>query len=371
MQKIILIILLSTLTAIAMAQNEFTFDFYTKMDKESNMLFSPTSIKTVFAMAYEGANGTTQIELEKVFGFREDNSLFHAETTHLKSVANICNSTWILNNYDLIPAYINTMKADFDAKPRYTDFKNDPQGSADKINKWIEKNTNGMIKKMLTPDAVENFKMALVNAIYFKQDWKYPFDKGLTKKEEFKNLNGAKVDVDMMHSLRYFKAYDGQQEKVIELPYEDDKTSMVIILPDDMTTYTLTENIYSDVTSQMRHQKVNLDLPKFTFETPTFELKPYLQQMGLAAAFEDYADFSGMRKQQDLKIGTALHKAKVIINEEGTEAAAATVIGMVKTTSAISRPDPILPIRVDKPFYYFIKDNKTGTILFMGRINKM
>ena len=146
---------------------------------------------------------------------------------------------------------------------------------------------------------------------------------------------------------------------------------MVIILPDNMKKYTLTEKVYSDVTSQMRHQKVNLDLPKFTFETPTFELKPYLQQMGLAAAFEDYADFSGMRKQKDLKIGTALHKAKIIVNEEGTEAAAATVIGMVKTTSAMPRPEPILPIRVDKSFYYFIKDNKTGTILFMGRMNEM
>ena len=112
-------------------------------------------------------------------------------------------------------------------------------------------------------------------------------------------------------------------------------------------------------------------MPKFTFETPTFELKGMLSQLGLKQAFRNDADFSGMREEKDLKIGTALHKAKIVVNEKGTKAAAATVIGMVQTTSAAPRPDPIMEFTADKPFFYLIKDNTTGAILFMGRMNAM
>jgi len=262
------------------------------------------------------------------------------------------------------------MKASFDLKPLYTDFKNDPEGSADRINKWIEKSTNGMIKKMLSPSAVADFKMALVNAIYFKQGWKTPFDKKLTKEDEFTNFDSTKAEIDMMRSVSYYRAYEGAKEKIIELPYEDDLTSMVIVLPNKMKNYELTNDSYSALMARLSQQRVILDLPKFTFETPSFELKTILNKLGMISAFEDYADFSGMREEKDLKIGTALHKAKIIVNEEGTEAAAVTVIGMVQTTS-VSRPTSIMKFTVDKPFYYFIKDNKTGTILFMGRMNEM
>lgn len=372
MQKISLFLFLLSFSFSGISQNEFTFDMYTEMGEKSNLLFSPTSIKTCFAMAYEGANNQTQIEFEKVFGFEEDNAKFLAEIEHLKSVTEISNSIWILTKYNVLKSYIDTMNAKFNLAPYYTDFKNDSKGSADRINKWIEESTNGMIKKMLKPTDVVKFKMALVNAIYFKQDWKKTFDKKLTKKDKFMNYDGAKPEVDMMHALDYYRAYSGQKEKVIELLYDDDKTSMVIVLPNKMKGYEMTNDVYNGLTSHLRHQKVNLDLVKFTFETPTFELKPLLQKLGLVSAFENYADFSGMRKEKDLKIGTALHKAKIIVNEEGTEAAAATVIGMVQVTSAgPSSPPPVLKITVDKPFYYFIKDNKTNAILFMGRMNDM
>lgn len=322
-------------------------------------------------MAYEGANSNTQAEFEKVFGFEEKNDKFFAQTDHLKGAAEISNSIWILENYKVLPSYINKMKSSFDLKPYYTDFKSNPKGSADKINAWIDKSTKGMIKEMLKPSDVGDFKMALVNAIYFKQDWKFAFDKELTKKDKFKNLRGTEKEVDMMHSLRNYSAYESNAEKVIELPYGDDKTSMVIILPTNMEKYKLTNESYTQLTAELYNQKVNLDFPKFTFETPTFELKPMLVELGMTSAFENHANFSGMRAQNDLKIGTALHKAKIIVNEEGTEAAAVTVIGMVKTTSVSAPPPPIMQMKIDKPFYYFIKDNESGTILFMGRMNEM
>lgn len=372
MKKISFLIIAIGLSLSAKSQNEFAFDFYSHLDEEANILFSPTSIKTAFAMAYEGANGETQKEFETVFDFSENNSKFLKEIEQLKDVSKISNSVWILKNYSVLKSYTDKLKANFDSEPYTANFKGDPVGSASKINKWIEESTNGMIKKMLKPADVEEFKMALVNAIYFKQDWKTTFDEKLTKKMDFKNFEGTKLEVDMMHAQTNYRAVDGRNEKVIEIPYKDDKTSMVIILPNKMKNYELDENVYSNLINSLVNQQVILDLPKFTLETPTFELKPYLVKMGLELAFSDGADFSGMRKENDLKIGTALHKAKIIVNEEGTEAAAATVIGMVEKTSMPSPPPPpILRIQVDKPFYYFIKDNETGSILFMGRMNSM
>ncbi len=343
---------------------------YSELGKESNILFSPTCIKSAFALAYEGANSETQIEFEKVFGFEEDNSKFIAEIEHLKNVSEISNSIWIMENFEILKSYTDKMKSSFNIEPEFTDFKDDSEGSAKRINNWIEKSTKGMIKDMLKPSEVKGFKMALVNAIYFKQGWKNTFDKKLTKKDKFTNYNGTLAEIDMMHSKRYYRAFASKKEKVIELPYEDDKTSMVVILPNKMKGYEMTNENYDALISQLSKQEVNLKLPKFTFETSTFELKTFLKPLGLDSAFENFANFSGMREENDLKIGTALHKAKIIVNEKGTEAAAATVIGMIKTTS-ISTPSPVMQLTVDTPFYYFIKDNKTGTILFMGRMNAM
>lgn len=371
MLRVLLPTLFLSVSLIGNSQNQFAFDLYKTMGQDKNLLFSPTSIKSAFAMAFEGANGNTQKEFESVLGFREDNSAFYEEMKQLKNSAEICNSVWILDDFKVKPSYISTMKSSFDAVPQFTDFENDPTGSADKINKWIEESTEGMIQKMLTAEAVQKFKMALVNAIYFKQDWANPFNKERTKDDKFTNANGDKVDIRMMCSLEYFRALETGDEKLVELKYADEKTSMVIILPNKMKGYQLDHARYKDLTAKMYSQQVNLELPKFTFETPTFELKEFLQQMGLKSAFEDYADFSGMRDEKDLKIGTALHKAKIIVNEEGTEAAAATVIGMVATCSSVSQEPRILDIRVDKPFFYFIKDNATGSILFMGKMNEL
>ncbi len=371
MIRTILLIAGISISSALFGQNHFSFDLFDKMEQDENLLFSPTSIKAALAMAYEGANSETQAEFENVFGFDTENTAFLDELEELKKSAEISNSVWILKNYKVLQSYIDTLESRFDAPPSHTDFKNDPEGSAEKINKWIEESTNGMIKKMLTPESVKEFKMALVNAIYFKQDWKVQFKERLTKEKDFTNLDGSQTKVDMMRSVSRYRAYEGMNEKIIELPYDDDKTSMVIVLPNEMNGYQLDNEGYDQLTKSMYWQKVNLELPKFTFETPTFEVKKMLAELGLNLAFSNAADFSGMRVQKDLKIGTVLHKAKIIVNEKGTEAAAATVVGMVKTTSASPRPDPIMQFKTDKPFFYFIKDNATGALMFMGKMNEM
>lgn len=369
MKKFSALLFTLCISVIGFNQNDFAFKLFEQLDEDKNLLFSPTSIKTAFAMVYDGANGGCQAEIEKVFGFSEDNSAFMSELERLKKVAKISNSIWIQTKYKVLQTYIDQVQKCYQAEPYNTDFLGDSEGSADRINKWIEKSTNGMIKRMVTPQAINNFKLALVNAIYFKEDWKIPFNKALTKKEIFYNYDGSESKIDLMHSRNNFKAYEGAKEQIIELAYEDEKTAMVILLPHKMKNYKLDNECYTSLTQKMYSQRVNFMLPKFEFETPTFELKPYLQKLGIAQSFTNGADFSKMRKQRDLKIGTVLHKAKIIVNEEGTEAAAATVIGMVQTTSANTAPIRIMEMRVDKPFYYFIKDNETGAILFMGKMN--
>jgi serpin B len=322
-------------------------------------------------MAYEGANGQTQKEFESVFGFKEDNSAFLDELKQLKKSAEISNSLWVLDGFKLEPTYTKLMKELFDAPPRATNFSGDPEGSADKINAWISESTKGMIPSMVTPTQVSKFKLALVNAVYFKQDWKKPFQEKGTKKDDFNNLDGSTTEVEMMRNQSGYRAFDGSSEQVLELPYADDKTSMIIVLPRKMKNYALTADKYAQLLNRLNWQQVNVHLPKFTFETPTFELKGYLTSLGLQQAFGNGADFSGMRKEKDLKIGTALHKAKIIVNEKGTEAAAATVIGMVATSAAPQEPPRVMQFIADKPFYYCIQDNATGAILFMGKMNAM
>ena len=371
MIRIAFILFSITFSTSLFAQNAFAFQLMNTMEHGKNLFFSPTSIKAAFAMAFEGANGQTQQEFESVFGFEEDNAKFIKELNQLKSSAQISNAVWILDDYSIRPTYTRLMKDLFDAPPQFTDFENEPAESAQKINDWISKSTQGMIKNMVTPGAVVDFKMALVNAIYFKQNWKKPFTERHTMKDDFNNSDGTTTQVDMMRATDGYRAFEGRQEKVIELPYEDDKTSMIIVLPHQINRYSLDAKKYETLCNQLNWQKVQLKLPKFTFETPTFELKGMLTQLGLKQAFRNDADFSGMRVEKDLKIGTALHKAKIVVNEKGTKAAAVTVIGMVQTTSAAPRPDPIMELTVDKPFFYIIKDNASGAILFMGRMNTM
>ena len=371
MIRLFLVIASISLSPVLFGQNQFSFELFNKMDQEKNLLFSPTSIKAALAMAYEGANSETQMEFEKVFGFDEENTAFLDQISQLKESAEISNSVWILEEFEILQSYIDTLESRFNAPPSLTDFYNQPEESAEKINKWIEESTKGMITKMLTPDQVKTFKMALVNAIYFKQDWQIPFDDKKTFEKDFHNLNGTTTSVEMMRSLEYYRAFDGANEKVIELPYSDNKTSMIVVLPNSMNDYELNEEKFNTLTASLYSRKVSLELPKFTFDTPTFELKEMLEQMGLKIAFTDSADFSGMREQKDLKIGTVLHKAKIIVNEKGTEAAAATVIGMIATNTSVSQPIPIMQFQADKPFYYFIRDNATGALLFMGKMNTM
>ncbi len=355
---------------MSMAQNEFAFNLLNEMEAEHNSFFSPTSIKVAFAMAYEGAERETKQQFEETFGFETNNEKFYKELASLGKVAKISNSIWIQESFDILESYISTINQRFGTSPYSVDFEFKPEESAEKINQWIEKSTHGMIKKIVSPLSVKKLKMALINAIYFKEKWKIPFNKNITQKRDFTNLNDEIVQVDMMRSSESYKVYVSEKVKVIEIPYENELTSMMIVLPRNMKKYRIGNKEYNEFHNQLRRQKVNLMLPKFTFESPTLELKENLEGIGFTHAFSNGANFSKMREENDLKIGTALHKAKIIINEEGTEAAASTVVGIGKNRS-VSIANPRLDFIVNKPFIYIIKDNRTNAILFIGRMTTM
>ncbi|WP_083261237.1 serpin family protein [Crocinitomix algicola] len=363
--------LLSLTPFFSISQNDFAFHFFNQFEQDDNILFSPTSILAAFSIAYEGSEGETKKAFQKTFGFSETNDDFILQLNELKKYAEINNAVWIQTGYKILDKYINSVSKKHNAIIGHTDFLNHPDESAKKINNWIKEATNGMISKMVTPADVKAFTLAIVNAIYFKQSWKKPFDKDVTKEEEFTNLDGSTSKTPLMFNRGMYMAYENEREQIIRIPYADGKTSMIIILPSKMKNHKLDKKTYQRLKLNSYNQEVKLHLPRFTFETKTFELKNQLIKLGLGSAFSDRANFGRMRTQKDLKIGTALHKAKIIVNEEGTEAAAATVIGMVRTTSAIHIPNPVMEMRIDKPFYYFIQEDSTETILFMGKMNQL
>ncbi len=278
---------------------------------------------------------------------------------------------WVKKGLKVEKKYKNKLSDLYQSEPFEVDFFKKPKKAADSINSWIERKTKGLITKMVEASVVKGLSMAIINTVYFKQDWAVPFDKKETKEQKFKNFNKSKTKTEFMYARSYFNASVSKQESIITLPYKKNKTSMVIIMPDKMKGYELNLTKYNNLILNQAHQEVIVKMPKFSYGSPTIELKNKIKEIGLERALSNNADFSLMTKDEALKIGTVLHKAKIIVNEEGTEAAAATVIGMAMSTDAVYIPVEPLEITIDKPFYYFIKDNKTNTILFMGKMNNL
>ncbi|MCF8346500.1 MAG: serpin family protein, partial [Bacteroidales bacterium] len=240
-------------------------------------------------------------------------------------------------------------------------------GSVDVINGWIEDKTNDKIKDML--DAIPpDVYMYLVNAIYFNATWKYEFDKDDTFTGDFFPEGTGTADVEYMRIEESFGYALQEDYAAVELPYGDSAFSMVAILPSDEMTVGEFLDMYGQqewnaLGSLSGRQKVTVELPKFKYEFKSLLNDP-LTGLGLGVAFSDAADFSGITTETDLFISRVIHQTFIDVNEEGTEAAAATIVEM-RETSAIGNY-----IRFDKPFIYIIKENSTGAILFMGKVGR-
>jgi serpin B len=285
---------------------------------------------------------------------------------------NIANAIWGQEGFKFLPAFLDTLAKNYGAVLRTLDF-GQAESARQTINGWVSEQTKGKIEELVPKGYLDSLvRLVLTNAIYFNGKWVLPFEKDSTRDGPFTRLDGSEVSVPMMSQTARFDYTAGDGYQAIELPYRDSNMAMLFVLPkagrfEEMEA-TLSSSSVDAIVEDFSAQQVHLTLPKFTFESE-FDLSTTLAQMGMPSAFRppgpDGADFSGMTGQRDLYISAVLHKAYVAVDEEGTEAAAATAV-IMKLTSAM--PDPLVQMTLDHPFLFLIRDRDSGTILFVGRI---
>ena len=366
------------------SSNKFSFDMYQYLlNGTDNVFFSPYSITIALGMAYEGAGGETASQMLDVIDLPEDDKTRRDMVRELQTLLNpqkapynlsTANAYWLRMGEDLNDSYQYTIENDYKAHGQQLNFVGDPSGSADTINYWVEVETNGKIKKLVLPSHISSSTyLILTNAIYFKSDWKYQFDPESTQEDDFHLTGGGTTTVDMMNicdeeiDLNYSENDD---VRMLQLPYKGDAISMYIILPKDNDISSLegelSKKYIDELRSDLTGEWVDVRLPKFKFEQK-YKLNQDLIDMGMPDAFDPTkADFSGIKQggSSDLCIYNVIHKSFVEVNEEGTEAAAATAVMMADSVSV----DQPIDFRADHPFIFLIEHKETGQILFMGKV---
>ena len=368
---------------IASANNDFAINFYKSIYHErmnENIFFSPTSMVTAFSMLYEGAREDTATQMEDVFGFEPDTQSRHKSITELMSSLNrndsstltMANALWIAKQYDLYESYIDTVRQVYLADVENVDFT-EPDDGVKKINNWAAEKTNDKIKKVISEKDVNALTLAVLNnAIYFKGTWLTQFSKEDTMQKDF--WTGKDVEADFMNifSNRFnYTIVNGTQ--VLQLPYEGNRLSMLLILPNDLNGISdLEESLSTTMIKEWRdalyETDVDISIPKFEIKTK-YELNDILIEMGMTDAFdENKANLSGIadinKLGGNIYVDKATQDAYVKVNEEGTEAAAVTTIII-----AIEQESPPTPyFNANHPFLFLIQDDQSGAILFMGKI---
>jgi serpin B len=372
--------------AIAQAVNQFTFDLYARLAAgKGNLFCSPQSISTALMMTWAGARTETAAEMAKVLRLPADRlampeSIHAANAKLLAGLSGtrekqgyelaVANALWGQRGCKWVPDFLSLLKTGYGAGLEEVDFAGDTEGARKIINAWVEKQTRDKIKDLIQQGVLNNMtRLVLTNAIYFKGDWAEQFKKDETKDEDFFPAGGAKASAPMMHQKKRFNYFDGGDFQVLEMPYKGNALSMVVLLPkakDGLAALekSLSSEKVSEWLAKLQNQEVRVAIPRFK-TTAEFSLKDVLVAMGMPLAFsEGKADFSGMNGAKDLFIGAVIHKAFVDVNEEGTEAAAATAVKIEVT----AMPAPPVEFRADHPFLYLIRDTRTGCILFIGRV---
>jgi len=373
-------------SSVVNANNQFAFDLYSKYkSKDGNIFFSPYSISSAIAMTYEGARGQTAEEMQAVFHFPQDASIRRDSFLKIYQQINkkdkkykltTANALWAQKDYSFLEDYFKLIKDYYGGKATNLDFINETEKSRLTINSWVEEQTNDKIKDLIPPRILSSFtRLLLTNAIYFKGYWFKRFDKDSTEEGDFRVTPVNKIKARMMRLIAEEENYvETDRLQILELPYEGGELSMLILLPKDDDLRSVEESLSSQNLSEwkklLREEKVNVYLPRFKFETKYFMAED-LKGMGMPAAFTpgiDFggkADFSGMTGNKRLNIYEVIHQAFVDVNEEGTEAAAATAVLMKGGSAA---PRIVKTFKADHPFIFLIQEKATGNILFVGRV---
>jgi serpin B len=365
---------------LVQANTDFGFKLFSQIlakNSNENIFVSPSSVAIALQMTYNGAAGSTQQAMAQALQLQgmslaEINQSQLALSQNLAKIdskvqLSIANSLWLREGFPFKPEFLQTTEKYYQAKATNLDFKN--PNSTKIINDWVNQNTNSKIPTIIdaiNPDAV----LYLINAIYFKGNWQKEFSKSATKEQPFTLLNGTRKQHPLMSQTDKYRYYENAEFQAISLPYGSGRLSMYVFLPKPNVKLT---SFYSNLTTenwqnwmkQFSSRSGEIVLPRFKLEYD-ITLNQALQALGMGVAFQNQANFSNMTPRE-VKIDQVKHQTFVEVNEEGTEAAAVTAVEVIPTSMPI-REEPPFKMVVDRPFFCAIRDNQTGTILFMGSI---
>lgn len=366
------------------ASNYFGIQLFKNMsafvDEDQNLFISPLSISFALTMTYNGAASQTALDMQHTLAYSglSKTGINQSCKDLMQIILNIdpkvsmeiANSIWYRNTFPVKDTFINLNRTYFDAEVKPSDFSS-PQ-TVNLINNWVSDKTHGKINSVIDQISSDDV-MYLINGIYFKGNWKFRFETDNTFKSSFKLTSGNTIQTDFMSQKNKFRYMKNDLFSAVELPYGNGGFSMVVMLPNEDKTYTdvisnLTSDNWNLWNSQMDSAKVSLSLPKFKFKYEK-NLNKDLTDLGMGIAFvPGQADFSGISDAGQLSISFVLHKSYVDVNEEGTEAAAITVVGII--TTAMPGDSDYKYFNVNKPFVFVIKENTTNSMLFMGLVKK-
>jgi serpin B len=364
--------------ALVEGNNRFAFDLYSQLRTQTGNLFlSPYSVSTAFGMASAGAAGQTQEEMTRVLHFPPQEKLHPTFGALQRSLdrgtqcggyeLRIANRAWGQSGFPFVQAFLDVTREHYGAEMQQADFQHGAEAARQVINGWVEQQTNSKIRDLFPAGSIDqNTRLVLANAIYFKGLWARQFDRSQTTDAAFHLSASEVVSVPTMRREDKFRLARAEGVQMLELPYKGEDLSMLILLPDridglaDLEAGLSPERLRALLDGLSEHE-VPVKLPRFKIASK-FELPRVLSTMGMPSAFAPgEADFSAMDGRRDLYISAAYHQAFVEVNEEGTEAAAATGIGVGITSVPPS-------FTADHPFLFLIRDNVTGSILFLGRV---
>jgi serpin B len=369
--------------SVAGGNTAFALNLYARLKTaDGNLFFSPYSISTCLAMTYAGARGDTAAQMAQTLHFDPNQNQLAASFGELQTQLNteqkkkgieldIANGLWAQKDQPFLPAFLDVAKQSYGANLKQVDFRTHADIARTEINDWVDHKTKGKITGLIQPGVLgPATRLVLVNAIYFNGSWAREFDKHSTTKAPFTVTPQQKPEVPLMDLTADFKNAEVDGLQLLELPYAGDDLSMIVLLPRELDGLKGVEDLLNTQTldrwlAQAREQKVAVSLPKFKLSAQ-FSLAKPLAEMGMTDAFSPSANFSGVDGERDLFISAVVHKAFVDVNEEGTEAAAAT--GVVMRMTAVMMPRPMPIFRADHPFIFLIRDNHSGSIFFLGRL---
>ncbi|MDH3308939.1 MAG: serpin family protein [Acidimicrobiia bacterium] len=373
------------IAAVVAADAEFGLDLFEIIAADDNTMISPYSIATALSMLYPGARGTTAEEIAGVLHLSVDDATLHAVRNHIDTALTTpppplsdsdtrepftirpANSAWGQGGYPFLDDYLSILATDYGAGLRLLDYVGDPEGSRAIINQWVEDATEDRISDLIPEGAITvDTRLALVNAIWFYANWFEQFDPALTANGSFTLLDGSELLVPLMHASLRTGYSETELFAAVRLPYAGD-AAMVVLLPNSGSPADLAAALEpADLDIAWGDHLVDLTMPSFEFEAEV-ALKPALQKLGMNKAFEhpsaDGADLTGITAARELYVSDAFHKTFIALDEEGTEAAAATAI-IVSTESA---PQPAT-FTADRPFLFWIEHASTGEMLFLGQV---